>query len=155
MKLPIIQKFLKSSLCDYNDAYILVRGEITATAAPATQVTFTNCAPFIKCTTKIDETTVDDAEDLDFVMPMHNLIDYSSNYSETTASLGFYSNDEATDFNADIANDNNFKFFKYKTKLLRNTEADNANGILKNATIAVLLKYLSNVWRSLEMSLIN
>ena len=85
----------------------------TVTAAPATQVAFKNCAPFIKCITTIDETTIDDAEDLDLVMPMYNLIEYSSNYSETTGSLWFYSKDEATNFNADIAN-NNFKSFEYK-----------------------------------------
>ena len=64
-----------------------------------------------KCITKIDETTIDDAENLDLVMPVYNLIEYSSNYSETTGSLWFYSKDEATNFNADIANDSNFKPF--------------------------------------------
>ena len=92
---------------------------------------------------------------LNVVMSMYNLIEYSSNYSETTRNLWFYSKDEATDFNADVANDNNFKSFKYKAKLLQNTEADGVNGILNSATIAVLLKYLSNFWRSLEMPLIN
>ena len=48
---------LKSNLCDYNNAYILVRGDITVKAAPATQVAFKNCAPFTKCITKIDGTT--------------------------------------------------------------------------------------------------
>ena len=88
-------------------------------------------------------------------MPIDNLIEYSSNYSETTESLWFYSKDEATNFNADIANDDNFESFKYKAKLLVNTaaQADNAaDGILKNA---VSLEYLSNFWRSLEISLIN
>ena len=70
-----------------NDAYILVRGDITVVAAPATQLAFKNCVPFTKCITKVDETTIDDAEDLDLVMPMYHLIDYSSNYSETTGSL--------------------------------------------------------------------
>ena len=50
---------LKSNLCDYNDAYILVRGDITVTAAPETQVAFKNCAPYAKCITKIDGTTID------------------------------------------------------------------------------------------------
>ena len=76
-----------------------------------------------------DGTTINDAADLDLVMPMYNLMEYSSNYSETTGSLWFYSKDEATNFNADIANDNNFRSFKYKTKLLGNTEADRANRI--------------------------
>ena len=101
---------------------------------------------------------MDDVEDLDLVMPMYNLIEYSSNYSETTGSLWFYSKDEATDFNVDLVNDNNFESFKYQAKLLGNTVAqaiNAANGILKNAVIAVPLKYLSNFWRSLEMPLIN
>ena len=145
---------LKSNLCDYNDAYILVRGDITVAAAPATQVAFNNCAPFTKCITKIDRTTIDDAEDLlGLVAPMCNLIEYSSNYSETTGSLWFYSKDGATTFNADIANNNDFKSFKYEAELLGNTAADEANGILKHAIIVAPLKYLSNFWRSLEMVL--
>ena len=78
---------LKSNLCDYNDPYILVRGNISVTPAPETQVAFTNCAPFTKGITKIDWTTIDDAKDLDLVMPMYNLTEYSPNYSETTGSL--------------------------------------------------------------------
>ena len=61
---------------------------------------------------KIDGTTIDDAEDLYLVMPMYNLIEYSSRSSETTGSLWFYTKDEATSFNADIANTNNFKSYK-------------------------------------------
>ena len=128
-------------------------------AAPAAKVAFKNCAPFITCTTKIDGTTIDDAEGFDSVMPIYNLIEYSSNYSENTGTLWFYSKNEATSFNNNSENTDNFKFFKYKTKLLGNTvpqpTPNNANGILKNATIAVPLKYLSNFWRSLEMPLIN
>ena len=86
---------------------------------------------------------------------MYNLLEYGSNYSETIGSLWFYSKDEATNFNTDIANNNNFKYFEYKNKLLGNTVADGANGILRNATTAVPLKHLSNFWRSLEMLLIN
>ena len=84
---------------------------------------------------------------------------YISNYSETTESLGFYSKDEATNFNAVVANNNDFKSFEYKAKLLGNTVAqpnpNNANGVLINATIALLLQYLSNFWISLKMPLIN
>ena len=68
-------------------------------------------------------------------MPMYNLIEYSSRSSETTGSLWFYTKDEATSFNADIANTNNFKSYKYKAKLLGNTVAQDApnqaNRILK------------------------
>ena len=90
---------------------------------------------------------------------MYNLIEYSSNYSETTGSLWFHSKDEVTNFNAGIDNTNNFKSFKYQAKSLRNTVAqrtsNQANGILNNSTTAVPLKYLSNIWRSLEIALIN
>ena len=90
---------------------------------------------------------------------MCNLIEYSSNYSETTGSLWFYSKYKATNFNNNIENTDNFKSLKYKTKLLGNTvsqhNSNHAHGFLKNATIAVPLKYLCNFWRSLEMPLIN
>ena len=68
---------LKSNPCDYNNAYIIVKGDITVTAAPETQVAFKNCAPFTKYITEFDGTTIDDAEDLDLVIPMYNLIKYS------------------------------------------------------------------------------
>ena len=73
-------------------------------------------------------------------MPTYNLIEYSSNCSETAGRLWFYSKDEATNFNVDIANTNNLKSFKCKTNLLAKTEANGDNEILKNATIAVALK---------------
>ena len=82
-------------------------------------------------------------------MSMYNLIEYSSNYSEITASLWFYSEDEGTYFNVDIINNNNFQ---YKAKLLGNAaaQADNTtNENLKNAAISLPLKYSSNFWRSL------
>ena len=66
---------LKSNLCIKNDGYILVTGDITVTAACATHVSFKNCATFTKCITKIDGTTIDDAKDLDLVMPKYNLIE--------------------------------------------------------------------------------
>ena len=66
-----------------------------------------------------------------------------------------HSKDEATNFNAAIKDTNDFKSFMYKAKLLESTEADEANGILKNATTSQSLKYLSNSWRLFEMSLIN
>ena len=81
---------------------------------------------------------------------MFNLIEYTSNYSKTAGSLWFYSKKEATDFNPDIVNDNSFKSFKNKAKLLENTVAQAGNAateIVKNAAIAVPLKYLSNFWR--------
>ena len=109
---------MKYNPCDYNDANLLVRDDITVTSAPATQVMFKNCAPFTKYFTNIDCIIIGDAEDLNLVLSMHNLIDYRSNYFETRESFWFYLKDEATDFNADIA-----KSCKYKDKLLESPEA--------------------------------
>ena len=79
---------IKSNLHDYSDAYILVTGNIRATGGdPNTWVEFTNCAPFTKCITHINNEHVDDAEYLDIVMPMYNLTECSDNYSETSGSL--------------------------------------------------------------------
>ena len=129
---------LKSNLCDYNHAFILVRGDIaTRVQNNPTPVAFKNSAPFVKCITKIVGTAINDAEDLDLFMLTYNLIEYSSSYSETTGRLWFYSKNEATNFNVDIANNNNLKSFEYKPKLLGKSEADGNDGILKNATIAV------------------
>ena len=89
----------------------MVTGDINIIWHQEIQVAFKNCAPFTKCFTKIDETTIDDAENLELVMPTYNLIEYSSNYFETTGSLWFYPKDEATNFDADIANNTNFKSF--------------------------------------------
>ena len=90
---------------------------------------------------------------------MYNLIEYIANYSETTWILWFSSKDKAPNFDVAIANTDNFKSAKYKTKLLGNKAAqpapNNANGILENVTIAMPLKYLSNFRRSLKMPLIN
>ena len=66
---------LKSNLCDCNEDYILVRGDITVPPAPATEVSFKNCAPFTKCITKIDRVTINHVKDLDLVMQMYNLIE--------------------------------------------------------------------------------
>ena len=83
---------LRSSLCDYSDAYILVKGNITVnnTAANNTnkKVIFKNCAPFTNCISKINNTDIDNAKYIDIVMPMYNLIEYSDSYSKTSGSLG-------------------------------------------------------------------
>ena len=87
---------LKSSLCDYSDAYILVMGTITVNDTAAADadanntnknITFKNCAPFTNCMSGINNTQVDDAKDIDILMPMYNLIEYSDNYSKTSANL--------------------------------------------------------------------
>ena len=82
---------LKSSLCDYGDAYILVEGTIsvnnTADAGVVAnnrnkKVIFRNCAPFTNCISEINNTQIDNAKDIDIVTPMYNLIEYSDNYSK-------------------------------------------------------------------------
>ena len=97
---------LKSSLCDYSDAYIIVKGTIAINgrgAAPRQAdekdkgVSFKNCAPFINCISEINYTQIDNAKDVDIVMPMYNLIEYSDNYAKTSASLWQYFRDEPDD----------------------------------------------------------
>ena len=82
---------LKSSLCDYSDAYILFKGTIsannTAAAGAAANNTNKNCAPFINCISEINNTQIDNAKDINIVMPTYNLIEYSDNYAKTTGSL--------------------------------------------------------------------
>ena len=75
---------------------------------------------------------------------MHNLLEYISNYSNKTCSLRFFSKTEAANFNANIANNNNFKYFSYKSKLLGSIEANRANGILRKKAIVVPFEYLSD-----------
>ena len=76
-------KVIKSNLCHYSDAYILVTGDITATSADAnTKAAFKNCAPFTKCINHINDEHADNADNLHIVMPMYNLIEYSDNYSD-------------------------------------------------------------------------
>ena len=92
----------------------MVIGNITATPNnAATQVVFKNCAPFEKCRTETNETFVDEAEVINFTMPIFNLIEYSDNYSDTSASLWNIKRDEIVN-NADATNDNNAPSFKYK-----------------------------------------
>ena len=83
------------------------------------------------------------------------ILEYSLDFSDTTGSLWFYSKDEATNFNANIVDANDFKYFRNKAKLLGNTISYGANEIIRNTTIAVPSKYLSNCWRLLGKPLVN
>ena len=143
---------LRSSLCDYGDAYILVKGKITITGAGADAaarqaderdkgVIFKNCAPFINCKTEINNTEIDNAKDINILMPMYNLIEYSNNYSKTSGSLWQYYKDEPNDNLADSES------FKSKIKITGKTPDD---GNTKNVEIIVSLKYLSNFWKLLK-----
>ena len=121
---------LRSSLCDYSDAYILVKGNISVNnnagagaAANNTnkKVIFKNCAPFTDCISKINNTQVDNAKDIDIVMPMYNVIEYSDHYSKTSRSLWQYcngipavnNNGDIVDFNGANATDS----FNFKSKI--------------------------------------
>ena len=100
-------EMLRSNLCDHADAYILFNGRIAITgagdaaAARQADVIFKNCAPFVKCINRINNTDIDTAQDIDIVMAMYNLIEYSDNYSKTTGSLGQYYKDDRKDTLAD------------------------------------------------------
>ena len=155
---------LKSSLCDYSDGYILVKGTIsvnnTAAAGAAAnntneKVIFKNCAPFTNCISEINNTQVDNAKDIDILMPMYNLIEYSDNYARTTGSLWQYCKDiPALNANDEIiifAEGNLTDSFNFKVKITDRT----GNGGTKDVEIMVPLKYLSNFWKTLEMPLIN
>ena len=155
---------LKSTLCDYSDAYILVKGTISVnnTAAAGAganninrKVIFKNCAPFTNCISEINNTQIGNAKDIDIVRPMYNLIEYSDNYAKTTGSLWQYckdipalnANDEIVVFMVNNLTDS----FNFKVKITGETGDDGT----KDVEIMVPLKYLSNFWRTLEIPLIN
>ena len=99
---------LKSSLCDFSDTYILVKGKITITEAGDNAgsrqaderdkgVAFKNCTPFTNCISEINNSQIDNAKGFDIVMSMYNLIKYSDNYAKTSGSLWQYYRDEPND----------------------------------------------------------
>ena len=156
---------LRSVLCDYSDAYIVVKGKIELLAAAGNEndkteknVAYKNNFSFRSCISKINSTLIDNAEDLDIVMPMYNLLEYIQNYSITSRSLGNYYRDEIDDVN-DNASDG--KSFKYKTPKrperppqppqppqnpdgTRPSRAQQPAVPALNANFTILFKYLSN-----------
>ena len=151
-------KVIKSNLCDYSDAYILVTGNITATGGDAnTRVAFKNCAPFTKCITHINDEHVDNADNLAVILPMYNLIEYSDSYSDTSRSLWQFKRDEQNMNNGNPANvtTDDSRSPKHKSSLIGESTAVDGNKVFKDVKIAVPLKYLSNFWRSLEIPWIN
>ena len=151
-------------MCDYGDAYIHVKGTITVNNTAAAdadanntnkKVIFKNCAPFTNCISEIKNMQVDNAKDLDIVMSMYNLIEYSDNYSKTSGRLWQYCKDiPAVNNNNGIVDftDNNLTgSLNFKVKMTSQTGVDGT----KNVKIMVPLKYLSNFWRTFEMTLIN
>ena len=136
---------LRSSLCDYSDAYILVSGTITPVEVAGgrgnngIQVVFKNHAPFTNCISEVNNTQTDNAKDIDVVMPMFNLIEYSDNYSKTSGSLWKYYRDEpALNDAGALANFPGISAsFKYKQKITGSTANDG--------------RKVSNFWRTLEI----
>ena len=141
-------KVIKPNLCDYSDAYILVTGNIQNKPANSV-VAFKNGAPFRTYDVTINDEHVEKAEDLDIVMLMYNLLEYSDNYQNSTGSLYQFKRDEPPDDNADVANDTTR--LVYKSKLIKGADNNNVN----NVKLVVPLKYVSNFFRSLEMTLVN
>ena len=174
---------LRSDLCDYADAYILINGTITVVRNQTRDrqnkpVILKNNAPFVSCITRINNELIEDADDLDMVMPMYNLLEYSKNYRKTIGSLYNYYRDQLND----DANLNNFannnvvssNSVQYKYKIIGNTynvdstivpaaggarvanpNYDANNSGKKNVELAIPLKYLGNFWRALSMPLIS
>ena len=154
---------LRSNLCDYSDAYILVKGIITVTAPGVNNnvnkrnrpVILKNNAPFVSCITRINGELIEDADNLDIVMSMYNLLEYSKNYRKTIGSLYNYYRDELSD-DADDNNFDNIKVvnsntFKYKNKIIGNTYNVNAGAdgydVNKNGTQEVELAIQIKIFR--------
>ena len=166
---------LRSNLCDYSDAYILVEGTIIVTAPGDNNnannirdkrnrpLILKNNAPFVSCIARINGELIEDVDDLDIVMLMYNLLEYSKNYRKTIGSLYNYYRDELGGNANNHDNTVNSETFGYKNKTTGNTynvaacaEDYTAN---KNGTndikLAIPLKYLGNFWRALNIQLIS
>ena len=156
---------LRSNLCDYSDAYILVKGTITVTAPGVNNnannirnkrnrpVILKNNAPFVSCITRINGELIEDAYDLDIVMSMYNLLEYSKNYRKTIGSLYNYYRDELSD-DADDNNFDNIKVLKYHVNADVQGYDVNKNGT-QEVELTIPLKYLGNFWRALNIPLIS
>ena len=123
------------------------------------ELTLQNNAPFISCISKINNELVENSEDLDIVMPMYNLFEYSKNYEKTSGSLFHYYRDEPSELmigdgdNAINISIRNPKSFDYKTNIIGSL--DIGEDEKEDVAIAIPLKYLGNFWRSLDIPLIN
>ena len=163
---------LRSNLCDYSDAYILVKSTITVNGVlngaenditrRNRPLTLKNNAPFVSCITRINGELIEDTDDIDIVMPKDNLLEYSKNYRKTIGSLYNHYRDELTnDDNDNFANRNvvNSEAFKYKNKITGNTYNVDVDDVNKNGTqkieLAIPSKCFGNFWRALNVPLIS
>ena len=174
---------LRSDLCDFSDAYIIVKGNITVNKktfttddikepnntvanANATNIANNNAfvekklvsknnTPFIDCIAKINGIKIDNAEDLDVIMPMYNLLEYGKNYRKATGSLwNYYRDDISVGANNITHSILNSECFDYKANFMENGMTNN-NLTKNNVKVIFPLKYLSNFWRSLNIPFIN
>ena len=132
---------LRSDLCDFSGAYIVkwfINAANPNNDAYDKKIGFKNNAPFVSCFSKINNTHIDNAEDLDIVMPMYNLLEYNKNYSKTAGNFWNSIKDS--------------KSFNYKTSITGKLEGCDTE---KEAEIVVPLKHLSNFWKTLDMPLMN
>ena len=148
---------LSSDLCDFSDVYIAVEGDITLEGdnddnKRNKKFAFKNNAPFMNCISKIKGVKIDNAEDLDVVMLMYNLLESSKNYRKTTGSLWNYYYIYYGDEPSNLLSSNS-ESFKYKTSITGKTPQDNDS--VTNAKVITLLKHLNNFWRALNIPLIN
>ena len=145
---------LRSDVCDYSDACIWINGKITVTntrnnANFGRRLTLKNNAPFISCISKIIGELVENAEDLDIVIPMCNLLEYSKNYEKTSGSLFNYYRDEPNEAETADANGvinisiRNSESFDYKIKIVGSLAAGELEK--DDVEIAIPLKYLGNL----------
>ena len=150
---------LRSDPCDYSDAYIVVKGKIIVTNPNNDtynkKFAFKNSTPFTSRISKINDTLIDNAEDLDIVVPMYNLLEYSKNYRKTTGSLWSYYRYGP---NSGAVGNKNYsikdsKSFDYKTSITGKWEGNNVEK--DDVENVAPLKYLSNFWKIVNMPLIN
>ena len=166
---------LRSDLCDFSDACIVVKGIATVSTDERDrdevnrQVNLKYNAAFISCISKINGVLVENAEDLDIVMPMYNLLEYSKNYSKTCASLWNYYRDELTNeanYNNGLnKNEINSKSFKYKTSITGSTynvprkltgaDGNPVNNPNYDRNKRGTKEHLENFWNSLSIPIIN
>ena len=158
-QIKIVTNMLRSSLCDFSRAYILVTGTVNFTRIPNARYgryCFKNCAPFTACRLSINNTVVDDVDFLDVVMPMYNLLEHSENYNKTTGSMYGFVRDEPPTGNAGLWTSNEMlEKFKNHGGVTTVTDAANQNKEITEQQILVPFTYLSTFFRSLEMPLIN
>ena len=161
---------MRNDLCDFNDAYIVVTGKATATDPDPDDGTISydrtialkNSAPFFNCILKKNTQLIEDARDLDIVMPMYNLLYYSKNFRKTTGSIwNYYPGMSSFEYAGNYErtrilypNSNSYsKSFDYKTKLVGSLFVGEDE--LENIKIVVSLKNLSNFMFNLDFSMIN